>query len=155
MRRLLRARASRACATNSRAPPTSCARRGGTNRPPSSSTRRPPQTWAVSALHPSLPAALRPDGTLPAGFSACEHWLWPTQPLAAVPRLGGERVVLVGPAVVRTALDAEQRFPALTVEAEVVESLNAFQTAELLSRLCGRSVPVQQPTDIPTLARAA
>src|SRR5438105_745355 len=46
------------------------------------------------------PAALQADGTLPAGVAGCVHWLWPTQPLAAVPRIGGERVVLVGPAVV-------------------------------------------------------
>jgi hypothetical protein len=112
-------------------------------------------TWESSALQLLLPAALRPDGTLPTGFAACEHWLWPAQPLAVVPRLGGERVVLVGPAVVRAALDAEPRFPALAVEAEVVETLNAFQTAELLSRLCGRPVPVQTPTNAPAVARAA
>ena len=99
------------------------------------------------------PSALRPDGTLPTGFTGCEHWLWPTQPLAAVPRIGGERIVLMGPAVVRSALDVEPRFPDLAVECETVQTLNAFQTAEALSRLCGCVVPVQAPT-VP-VARAA
>ena len=94
------------------------------------------------------PTALRPDGTLPAGFAGCAHWLWPTQPLAAVPRVDGERVVLVGPAVVRAALDGEPRFPTLAVEAEVIHTLNVFQTAERLSRLAGRLVPVHAPKEV-------
>jgi hypothetical protein len=101
------------------------------------------------------PPALRPDGTLPAGFAGCEHWLWPTQPLAAVPRIAGERVVLLAPAVVRPSLDVEPRFPGLAVECETVQTLNAFQTAEALSRLCGRPVPVQAPAADPSVARAA
>lgn len=101
------------------------------------------------------PAAIRADGTLPPGFAGCEHWLWPTQPLASVPRINGERVVLVGPAVVRHSLDVPPRFPALAVESDVIQTLNAFQTADLLSRLCGAPVPVQAPTTAPAIARAA
>ena len=101
------------------------------------------------------PTALRPDGTLPTGFAGCEHWLWPTQPLAAIPRIGGERVVLVGPAVVRAAPDIEPRFPGLAVECETVQTLNAFQTADALSRLCGCPVPVQAPAAGSSVARAA
>ena len=101
------------------------------------------------------PAALRPDGTLPAGVAGCGHWLWPTQPLAAVPRVNGERVVLVGPAVVRPSLAVEVRFPELAVECEVVETLNAIQVAEKLSRLCGRPLPVLPPVEGPAVARAA
>ena len=101
------------------------------------------------------PAALRRDGTLPAGFAGCGHWLWPTQALAAVPRIGGERVVLVGPAVVRAAPDAEARFPDLAVEAEVIQTLNAFQTADALARLCGCPVPVPPPVEAHAVARAA
>ncbi|QJW95722.1 hypothetical protein [Frigoriglobus tundricola] len=59
-----------------------------------------------------LPAALRPDGTLPPGFAGSAHWLWPSQPLAAVPRISGERVVLVGPAAIRSTPDYEVSFPA-------------------------------------------
>jgi hypothetical protein len=101
------------------------------------------------------PAALRPDGTLPAGFAGCAHWLWPTQPLAAVPRIDGERVVLVGPSVVRPAGAAAPRFPALAVECERIESLTAFQTAERLARLGGRPVPVRPPAGAEAVARAA
>ena len=101
------------------------------------------------------PLALQSDGTLPVGFAGCEHWLWPTQPLATVPRINGERVVLVGPAVVRLTLDVEPRFPALAVECEVIQALNAFQTAELLAHLCGHPVPVHAPTSTSPVARAA
>jgi hypothetical protein len=99
------------------------------------------------------PAALRADGTLPAAFGGCEHWLWPTQPLAAVPRVNGERVVLVGPAVVRPALDVGPRFPLLAVEGEVVQTLDAAQATAELSRLCGRPLPAP-PVPVPA-ARAA
>ncbi len=101
---------------------------------------------ADSSFQLFAPAALLPDGTLPVGFAGCGHWLWPEQPLAAVPRINGERVVLVGPAVVRTA-DAESRFPGMTAEAEVVQTLNAFQVADELSRLVGRAVPVSRPAE--------
>lgn len=97
------------------------------------------------------PAALRPDATLPAGFAGCDHWLWPEMPLARVPRINGERVVLVGPATV-TASEAEVRFPQMPVACAVVEVLNPFRAADALARLCGAPVPVQPP--IPA-ARAA
>lgn len=112
-------------------------------------------SFATPPFQLFLPAALRSDGTLPTGFAGSEHWLWPTQPLAAVPRIGGERVVLVGPAVVRSVPGAELSFPDLAVEAEALEVLNAFQTADALARLCGRPVPVQPPADVPVVARAA
>ncbi|MBN9121304.1 MAG: hypothetical protein J0I06_19490 [Planctomycetes bacterium] len=110
--------------------------------------------FAESHIQLVAPVALRPDGTLPTGFGTCEHWLWPAQPLAAVPRVGGERVVLVAPAVVRPA-DAEPRFPGLAVECETVQTLNAFQAADALARLCRGPVPVRAPDADPAVARAA
>ena len=101
------------------------------------------------------PASLRADGTLPAGFAGCGHWLWPTQPLAAVPRVNGERVVLLGPAVVGAPPDAEPRFPGLEVESNVIQTLSPFQVAEELSRLTGRPVPATVPLDAQPVARAA
>jgi hypothetical protein len=102
------------------------------------------------------PGALRADGSLPAGFAGCEHWLWPTQPLAAVPRIGGERVVLLAPVVVRASLDVEPRFPALKVESEMLQTLNPFQVADRLSRLVGQPVPpIPVTPDAPPVARAA
>jgi hypothetical protein len=101
------------------------------------------------------PAALRPDGTLPEALTGCGHWLWTTQPLAAVPRVNGERVVLVGPAMVRASLDVEPRFPALAVECELIETLTPVQVAEKLSHLCGRPVAVPAESEVPPAARAA
>lgn len=101
------------------------------------------------------PAALLPDGTLPVGLAGCEHWLWPTQALAAVPRVAGERVVLVGPATVRPALDVALRFPEMSVESEVIQTLNPFQVTDVLSRLSGHPVPVAVPANATAVARAA
>jgi hypothetical protein len=101
------------------------------------------------------PAALRPDGTLPPGLAGCGHWLWPTQPLSAVPRVNGERVVLVGPATVRAVHADESRFPDLAVACELVERLSAARVAEELSRLYGRPLPVLPPLEAPAVARAA
>lgn len=96
-----------------------------------------------------VPAALRAE-SLTSGLSACGHWLWPTQPLAAVPRVGGERVVVVGPATVRPALDFDPPFPGLTIECETVQLLGSEQVAEAVARLGG----VPRPTPRP-VARAA
>jgi hypothetical protein len=101
------------------------------------------------------PTALRPDATMPPGLTGCGHWFWPTQPLAAVPRVNGERVVLVGPAVARPSLAVEDRFPELAVECELVDTLTAARVAEELSRLCGSSIPVLPPVEVPGVARAA
>ncbi len=101
------------------------------------------------------PAALLADGTLPVGLAGGEHWLWPTQALAAVPRVAGERVVLVGPATVRPALDVEPRFPEMSVESEVIQTLNPFQVTDVLSRLSGHPVPVTVPANATAVARAA
>src|SRR5262249_45671611 len=109
----------------------------------------------VAPVQLFLPSALQPDGTLPTSFAGAGHWLWPTQPLASVPRINGERVVLVGPATVKHAAEFEPRFLALAVEAEVIQTLNAFQTADVLARLCGRPVPVQTSPAVAPIARAA
>lgn len=112
-----------------------------------------PQRRAPFQLY--APAALAEDGTLPTGFAGCGHWLWPTQPLAAVPRIGGARVVLLGPAVVGASAEGDSRFPGLTAEAEVVQTLSPFQVAEELSKLAGRPVPVAPPVPATPVARAA
>lgn len=85
-------------------------------------------------------AALR-VGELSSGLAGCAHWLWPTQPLAAVPRVGGERAVIVGPATVRPALDFDPPFPGLAVECELVQTLSADRTADAVARLTGEPRP--------------
>ncbi|HEY1191706.1 MAG TPA: hypothetical protein VGE74_29000 [Gemmata sp.] len=100
------------------------------------------------------PAALSADATLPAGVGGCGHWLWPAQPLSVAPRIGGERVVLLGPAVIHQT-DSANRFPELPAAADVVEVLNAFQVAEALSRLTGRPVSAGGSSEARPVARAA
>ncbi len=110
---------------------------------------------AATSFQLFTPPALRNDGTLPTGFAGCEHWLWPTQPLAAVPRREGERVVLVGAATVQPVFTLEPRFPAMRAEIETIQTLNAFQTTEELSRLVGRQLPVAGGNEPRVVARAA
>ncbi|MCS6866405.1 MAG: hypothetical protein RMJ56_15520 [Gemmataceae bacterium] len=94
------------------------------------------------------PAALRPQGTLPSGFRGCREWLWPTQPLAAVPRINGVRVVLVGPAVIRPATPRTPRFPELMVQATALGRLTPWQVADELTRLGAPAVTVPQPVAV-------
>lgn len=89
------------------------------------------------------PAALQPDGTLSAAFDACEQWLWGWEPLAAAPRIDGERVILLGePAYPRT-WEVERAFPAMAASVELESALSPFQVAERLCRLTGTDVPFQ------------
>jgi hypothetical protein len=96
----------------------------------------------VARFQVYTPAALGPDGELPTGFGGCDHWLWPEAPLAAVPRVGGERVVLLGPAAFRAAGEVGGRFPGMPADVRVLEVLNPFRVVDRLARLTGRPVPV-------------
>ncbi|HEY2910816.1 MAG TPA: hypothetical protein VGI99_11255, partial [Gemmataceae bacterium] len=69
------------------------------------------------------PEALHSDGTVPSGFAACPHWLWGWEPLASVPRLDGERIVLLGEPVFPLSWEVERRFPAMAAEATVIQML--------------------------------
>ena len=102
------------------------------------------------------PAAVQQDGTLPPGFRGSDHWLWGKEPLAAVPRVDGERVVLLGPPAFRLSWGAERRFPAMPADVRVTEVLNPFRVAERLARLSGTAVPpAARPEPAPALAKAA
>ena len=102
------------------------------------------------------PAALRPDGTLPPGFGGSDHWLWPHAALATVPRVDGERVVLLGPPPYRVTWEVSRRFPALAAEVQLVDVLSPFRVAERLGKLAGRPVPVALPAEPKAkLAKAA
>jgi hypothetical protein len=91
------------------------------------------------------PSAIRSDGSVPGGFRGCDHWLWGHEPLAAVPRVDGERVVLLGDPAYPATWEVERRFPAMAAEAELVQVLGPFQVAERLGRLAGTPVPVRPP----------
>jgi hypothetical protein len=104
------------------------------------------------------PSAVQPDGSVPAGFRMCDHWLWGAQPLAAVPRVDGERMVLLGEPAFRQTWEVTRRFPAMPAEVRLLEVLGAFQVAERLGRLTGQPVAVRDDASepvIPVLRRAA
>lgn len=91
------------------------------------------------------PSAVRPDGSVPDGFAGSDHWLWGHQALSTVPRIDGERVLLLAePAFPRT-WEVERRFPAMPAEVRLLQSLSPFQVAERLGRIAGRPVPVRVP----------
>lgn len=92
----------------------------------------------------SLPAALTPAGGLPSGLSGYADWVWPAAPLASVPLVNGERVLLAGPPVLPPG-ETPARFEALAGEAELLETLDAAAVAARLGR----------PPAAPALARAA
>ena len=102
------------------------------------------------------PAALRADGTLPEGFAGADHWLWAHEPLAAVPPVDGERVVLLGEPAYRRTWDVTRRFPAMPATVELDRVLSPFQVADELGRLTGQTISVR-PAVAPArkLARAA
>lgn len=102
------------------------------------------------------PSALQPDGSLPAGFRGCDHWLWGTQPLAAVPRIDGERIVLIGTPAFRQTWEIERRFPAMAADVRLLEVFSPFRTLERLSTLLGQPLRMKEPASAaPALARAA
>jgi hypothetical protein len=91
------------------------------------------------------PAGVQSDGSVPAGFSGVDHWLWGWEPLAAAPRIDGERVILLGDPAYPQTWDVERKYPAMAASAELQDVLSPFQVAERLSRIAGRTVPVQLP----------
>jgi hypothetical protein len=102
------------------------------------------------------PAALRPDGSMPERFHGSDQWLWGGEPLAAAPRIDGERTILLGEPAFPQSWDVDRRFPALAAETELLEVLSPFRVAERLSRLAGRPVSVRrEPSRREPLAAAA
>ena len=91
----------------------------------------------------STPSVLRQDGPALDGFAGCEHWLWPEMPLVAVPRVEGERVIVMCAPAFTLTWDVTRRFPALTAEVRLLETLRPHHVGERLSRLIGRVIPPQ------------
>jgi hypothetical protein len=94
-------------------------------------------------LQLSTPSVPRRDGSALDGFAGCEHWLWPAMPLAAVPRMEGERVIVLSAPAFNLTWDVTRRFPALAAEVRLLEILSPVRVAERLSRLIGREIPPQ------------
>jgi hypothetical protein len=102
----------------------------------------------------SFPAALRSDGTLPSGFAGCEHWLWPSMPLATIPRIKGERVVLLGKPAFPLNWDVDRRFPTMPADLQLLEELNTERVREYLTRLTGHPI-LPRENSLPMPARQA
>ncbi len=99
--------------------------------------------------------ALDAKAELPRGFAGSDHWLWPQTPLGALPRVGGERVVLLGPPAYRMTWDITRRFPAMAAELQPLEMMSQFRVAERLEKLTGNPVPATARGPEPALSRAA
>jgi hypothetical protein len=99
--------------------------------------RRPqlPETDPVATTRFQLfhPAALRPDGTLPTGFTGSEFWLWGTEPTHTLTVEGSERVVLLAEPTFKTTWEVRQKYPQMAVDAEVVEILSRTEVEEWLA----------------------
>ncbi len=96
-------------------------------------------------------SALRPDATLPTGLSGSGQWLWGHRPAASVPRVGGERVVLLGEPAFAATWEVERRFPDVAADARIVAALTPAEVAGWLSERTGRPVAVPET---PVLAPA-
>jgi len=93
------------------------------------------------------PAAIQPDGTLRKGFGGCDHWLWPATPLAAIPQVKGERMILLGRPVYRATWDTNLRFQGMPAVLRIVEVMNPFRVAEQLSLLTGKTIEPFSPVE--------
>lgn len=101
------------------------------------------------------PAALHPDRTLPTGFDGCRYWLWGHEPLATVPLVGGERVMVAGEPAYQRAWKDRPRFPDMPAAIELDRVLSPFQVADRLAGLIGQPVTVRPAAPARKWARAA
>ena len=139
--------------------PPAAGGRGRRRRAPGARDRRARFVAACRDADPVVPAGVpmvaearfqfvRPSATaarrsVPAGFRGCDHWLWPNAPLAAVPRIDGERVVLLGePAFRRRGRSTP--VPGAAGRGATARGAQPVPVAERLGRLAGRPVPVRR-----------
>jgi hypothetical protein len=64
---------------------------------------------------------LKPNAGPLDGFAAADQWLWGRELLSAVPRVDGERTVLLAPPAYPAEWEVTLRFPTVRPEVEVVE----------------------------------
>lgn len=88
-------------------------------------------------------SALNGDGTLPAGFSGTDFWLWGHESPHAIPAAHGERVLLVADAVYPRQWIVRRRFPALNGGLELLNVLSREQVAVRIAKLTGRQTSEQ------------
>ncbi len=105
-----------------------------------------PEPVAVARFQLVRPQALLPDGTLPAGFAGSDDWLWGPEPLAAVPRVDGERTVLLAEPVVRASWDAARKLPWLNGELELIDVMTPWEVVGWLEARNGRPLAARPAT---------
>ena len=93
---------------------------------------------AVARFQFFRPQALLPDGTLPPGFAGSDDWLWGPEPLTAVPRVDGERTMLLAEPTVRASWDAVRRLAWLNGELDVIEVMTAAEVIGWIEARTGR-----------------
>jgi hypothetical protein len=91
------------------------------------------------------PEALRPDGTLPVGFTGSDYWLWGHESPANIPAVEGERVLLLADAVYPREWIVRRRFPALNAELRLLQVLDRTTIRAWLDRISGRYVESAVP----------
>jgi hypothetical protein len=99
---------------------------------------------AVARFQLFRPQALSPDGTLPPGFAGSADWLWGPEPLSAVPRVGGERTVLLAEPTVRASWDAARRVSWLNGELDVIEVMTAAEVTGWIEARIGRRLSAER-----------
>jgi hypothetical protein len=104
-----------------------------------------PEPVAVARFQFFRPQALLPDGTLPPGFAGSDDWLWGPEPLSAVPRVDGERAVLIAEPTVRASWDAVRRVSWLNGELDVIEVMTAAEVTHWIEARTGRRLPAERP----------
>lgn len=86
------------------------------------------------------PSALQADGTLPQGFTGTDDWLWGPEPLAAIPRVAGERVLLLDQPVFDMKWEAIRRFPFAPDRVEILEFLDEAAVSGWMNQFLGVNV---------------
>ncbi len=85
------------------------------------------------------PDALQADGTVPQGPAGAEHWLWGHESLCALPRLDGDRTVLIdSPARPVTETQSRRRNP-VAGELRVIESMGVGAVDAWVAARTGRA----------------
>lgn len=94
-------------------------------------------------------AGLRADGSLASGFAGSDHWIWGHEPLAKLPAIDGERIVLLGEPAYPAEWEAIRTAAGVSADVECLEVMSANSVDAWLAARIGR------PVSRPQLAAAA
>jgi hypothetical protein len=80
------------------------------------------------------PRAWNSESGFPSGFDGSSDWFWEHQPLQALPRIHGDRVVYVGPAVYPRMWEVEKPFPTILPQVELLQILPVSEVLSMAGR---------------------